>query len=268
MLRSTSAGRRTGGECDSHQRELPRRADGGNGLPTTMPRSPAKVIPSKQTADVFLTIGGMTWSRVETSVRERLCDALETVARVRRSIAASAKVQSMPLVQIVPELWYDIDHESIIDGCAGPIRRGEYTHFAARLPAQTATIADEHILRRVLVHEFTHCFYYMEYAVLFGPDSESNLEGDQWSDADDRKAMVDPTQWFGQADVDEFLYHEGLNYDEKISSNLVELVGKLPTGTPPGRFKISSLAVPDDVHAHILACRAYHRPSAPPPPAS
>jgi hypothetical protein len=130
----------------------------------------------------------------------------------------------MPPIQIVPQLWYTDDGSA--DGCAGPLAGDRFTTFGCTLPAQTATLEDDGILRRTIVHEFSHCFYFLARIVSAADAglktvSESGTF-DQYSDEDDRQIMVTPEDWFGKDDAESMVHHD--NEDgPAIHVNLIAL---------------------------------------------
>jgi hypothetical protein len=136
------------------------------------------------------------------------------------------------------------------------------TVFGCTLPAQTATLADEGVLRSVLVHEFCHCFWWLAEDVKamdaeVTPSDTSRL--DQKSDSDDRYQMVDPRDWFGAHDASRMIYY-GSPEVQQIQDNLRGLIGSLPERhSPPRRFSVKHMTLPNDVQAHVRKLRMTSR---------
>jgi len=207
---------------------------------------------SKRCPEVWLKMGKLAWSQIPLSLESRFLDGLERIARLRDQIGAAAAVSSMPPVEVVPELWYDQDR--CYDGCAGPLIVNGNTVFGCTLPAQTATLEDEGILRRVMVHEFCHCFWWLLEDVKAMDANVTTIDTsglDQTSDSDDRFQMVDPGDWFGVEDANRMIYDDSPE-TQRIRDNLNGLIGCLPERlSPPRRFRVKQVTVPDDVKAHI-----------------
>lgn len=78
------------------------------------------------------------------------------------------------------------------------------------------------VLRRVMVHEFCHCFWWLADevdAMDSGGTTIDTSDLDQNSDSDDRYQMVDPTDWFDVADASRMIY-SGSPETQQIQDNL------------------------------------------------
>lgn len=196
------------------------------------------------------------WSRLPLSLKSRFLNGLERIADLRDNIGAAAAVSSMPPIQTVPVLWYDDDR--CYDAWAGPLIVNGKTVFGCTLPAQTATLEDEGILRRVLVHEFCHCFWWLADEVNARDAGKATIDTgglDQKSDSDDRYQMVDPKDWFGPEDASRMIY-SGSPEAQRIQDNLIGLIGLLPERhSPPRRFSVQQVNLPNDVKAHVRELR-------------
>jgi hypothetical protein len=90
------------------------------------------------------------------------------------------------------------------------------------MPASTLlAVKDDRILRRILCHEYGHCFWYIERLV----DREHTIhdracnrlslaEKIAYQQAKDAHQHADPFKWFGQADAEEFMLTEDSSLDE------------------------------------------------------
>ena len=211
---------------------------------------------SERSRYVWLKTGKVAWSQIPLTLQSRLREGLERIASLRDQIGAAAAVTSMPPVQVVPELWYD--DERCCDGCAGPLIVHGNRVFGCTLPAQTATLEDEDILRRVMVHEFCHCFWWSADEVNArdaGVTTTDTSGLDQTSDSDDRSQMVDPGDWFGAVDANRMIY-QGSPENQRIQDNLRGLIGYLPRRrSPPKRFTVKKVTLPSDIEAHVRRLR-------------
>src|SRR5882724_2655947 len=87
----------------------------------------------------------------------RLLKGVERVASIRAEIASTAKVTTMPPVEIVPYIW--TRERVLICGRVTALRRGDGAYFGVQIPAPTALCTDDAAVRALLVHEFAHWFY-------------------------------------------------------------------------------------------------------------
>ena len=211
---------------------------------------------SKRSPEVWLAVGKLAWSQLPLSLKLRFFDGLERIATIRDQIGAAAAISSMPPIQVIPELWYDNDR--CFDGCAGPLIVNGKTVFGCTLPAQTATLEDAGVLRRVIVHEYCHCFWWLADEVNAMDSGRTTIDTsglDQNSDSDDRFQMVDPKDWFGGEDASRMIY-SGSPETQRIQDNLMGLIGSLPERhSPPRRFSLEHVRLPSDVKAHVRKLR-------------
>jgi hypothetical protein len=131
--------------------------------------SNTKIINTPGSRDVLLRIGNLTWSRLPARLKKELLEGLIRIAGVRADIASQAKVPTMPPVEVIGQIWVKkAPHtdssappvlEGTIDGRASPLRLHREVAFGAQLPALTAICPDASVLRHVLIHEFSHCFF-------------------------------------------------------------------------------------------------------------
>jgi hypothetical protein len=70
------------------------------------------------------------------------------------------QVATLPPVEVRDVIWTDPDVTGIISARAGPISVGSTTRFGVHVAVHVALSDDEAAIRRVLVHEFGHCFFY------------------------------------------------------------------------------------------------------------
>lgn len=67
--------------------------------------------------------------------------------------------------------------------------------------------------------------------------------------------LVDPEDWFGLEDASRMIY-SGSPETQRIQDNLMGLIGSLPERhSPPRRFSLKHVTVPDDVKTHVQKLR-------------
>lgn len=140
----------------------------------------------KRSPEVWLAVGKLAWPQLPLRLKSRFLNGLGRIATLRDQIGAAAAVSSMPPIQVIPELWYDDDR--CFAACAGPLTVKGNTVFGCTLPAQTATLENEGTLRRVMVHEFCHCFWWLTDEVNARDSGGTTIDTsglDQNSDSDD-----------------------------------------------------------------------------------
>src|SRR5262249_51976589 len=54
---------------------------------------------------VWLTCSGAKWSALPTTVKNTLLGGLDRIAKIRADLSGTAKVKTMPPVEVVCELW-------------------------------------------------------------------------------------------------------------------------------------------------------------------
>src|SRR5215469_9666088 len=116
-----------------------------------------KRIYSKTSEEIWLATSPATWSALPLSLKLSLLEGIERVAAARREIAGSAKVKSMPPVEVITEILRSPKNNDPIDRVGSQLLKTRDAMFVGvRLPAPT--VLCEAVLRPVLVHEFAHCF--------------------------------------------------------------------------------------------------------------
>jgi hypothetical protein len=211
-----------------------------------------KRITAKNCADVWLTTSLAQWNRFPFRVKQVALDGLERVGTLRAQIAADSKVQEMPPVEVACEIWGD--YRSRVCGHACLLGN----RFGARLPVSTATARDEVIVRRLLVHEFSHCFFLVMQAVrasLSGTEFELPINPNtDDEDAHDRTLMIDASEWFCEADALNFMYRNDADLGPALDDSFLWWIDYVSTTSPDahpapgGRVKI-----PPGLFAHAKA---------------
>ena len=184
----------------------------------------------------------------------RLMKGVERVASIRADIANTARVATMPPVEVVPYIW--TRGRALICGRVTALRRGDGTYFGVQLPAPTALCTDYGAVRAVLVHEFAHWFYIAtrvvngsEFGVNEGGALDLRNEGLTESDT-----QIKAQDWFGEEDVRRFVQH-GDSKTSAISSQAIGLEAHFYVVSPRLGDTVGSIDISDDVKAHIRSLR-------------
>jgi hypothetical protein len=141
--------------------------------------------------------------------------------------------------------------------------------FGVLVPAAALIVYDDdRPLRRLLCHEFAHCFWLIEKALGTPANGEAQVDeithvresgADDFAIqlAKDRSELAEPKDWFGDWDVENFLY-------EEVDSVSNELLGRrwksrgLPMRAPDIEFAFAGeLACPQEVLDRIEAGSAH-----------
>jgi hypothetical protein len=208
-------------------------------------------VSEKGAAEVFIDRHPVRFPSLPRWVKEGLTRGRDRVEHLCDEIAAASPVHWMPPVRILDVGWRST--EGCIYGRATPLRIGAHTYMGVELPATTVIFADDEVLRAILVHEFTHNFWYYCQMVQSLARGETGMKFtiDPENSEDDASHMVDPKAWFGQGDAERFLFQHDSRLDalnEAIVDKWVVEYG-LPLEHGAKRFQAKSLTAP----AHVLA---------------
>jgi hypothetical protein len=185
-----------------------------------------------------------------TDPLERLLEGVERVASIRADIAATAKVRTMPPVEVVPYIL--IHNGGLICGRVTALGRGEEAHFGVQLPAPTVLCTDYAAVRSLLVHEFAHWFY-IAMRVVNGLESGEDKDGSldlRYDGLADTDTQIDPWNWFGAEDARSFVQH-GDSATAAISNQAIGLEKHFFVVTPRMGHTAGRIDISDDVKAHI-----------------
>ena len=197
------------------------------------------------------------WRRLPTAMREgvRQC-GVQTLESLWRSIGNDAPV-SMPPIWIEPYGWTDPDNVAVRYACATPRKVEDSTLFGVEVPASSVLILDDiRTLRRVLVHEFSHCFWWLSRVYRAISDGKTGIFDDLGIRTDNEK-HINPLDWFGRRDADEFLWYDtpegGCEELAPFSYAFHEkwLKKGLPVKVSELDFSVTEISIPDDVIRHI-----------------
>jgi hypothetical protein len=200
----------------------------------------------------------------------RVRTALETVQiprlqRLRAAIESDAKL-SMPPIQVQPWGWIVPGRKNdTVFAVANPLLVGDGCYrWSALFPCSTLFAIDEDaLLRRVLCHEFAHCFWYIQKCVreikdglwdYYRPVSDSLIESLDDQAARDHLELIIPSDWFGADDARQFLGEYGdPELDAPSRAFRSEWVN---AGLPVRRVRVSIhidglIEIPGEIERHV-----------------
>jgi hypothetical protein len=186
---------------------------------------------------------------------ERLLKGVERIASIRAEIGSTAKVATMPPVEIVPYIW--TRDRALICGRVTALRQGDGAFFGVQLPAPTALCTDRAAVRALLVHEFAHWFYIASRA-FNGSESVENTGGtldlrkERLTETD---TQINAGDWFGEEDARGFIQHGDLS-TRGISRQAIGLESHFYVVSPRLGDTVGNIDISDDVKAHIRRLRA------------
>ena len=156
----------------------------------------------------FLSLPAKVRSMIES-------EGLPRLRRIREAVAADAGLP-MPPVRVEPWGWVSPLQDTVLFAKASLIAvRDNRAQWGAIFPASTLfVVTDDALLRRLLCHEFAHCFWFIAQALtdLTAHDSRWKSDHDLPPEellakqiARDRDELIDPAAWFGEWDARNFL---------------------------------------------------------------
>jgi hypothetical protein len=184
----------------------------------------------------------------------RLAKGVERIAAIRAEIAHSAKVATMPQVEVVPYIW--TRERVLVCGRVTVLRQGGGAYFGVQIPAPTALCTDHGAVRALLVHEFAHWFYIATRVVNGSESGEKeghtlDLRNEGLTEAD---TQINPQDWFGEEDARQFIQHGDLT-TLSISSQAAGLEEHFYVVSPRLGDTVGGMDISDDVRAHIRSLR-------------
>lgn len=121
--------------------------------------------------------------------------AVSRVCHLRERIAADAGLP-MPKIFFYPTGW--MTETGMVYGRVNIHKIAEGHEWCVEIPVATPLmITDDDILRRILCHEFAHCFWFVTKAVTDGKSIPASIP--------DEDSLADPKNWFGGRDAESLL---------------------------------------------------------------
>jgi hypothetical protein len=185
----------------------------------------------------------------------RLAEGVERVASIRAEIAHTAKVATMPPVEVVPYIW--TRDRALICGRVTALRQSDGAYFGVQIPAPTALCTDRAAVRALLVHEFAHWFYIATRVVNGSASREEeggtlDLRNEGLAELD---TQINAQDWFGEEDARRFIQH-GDSATRSISSQAAGLEELFYVVSPRLGDAVGSIDISDEVKAHIRSLRS------------
>lgn len=206
------------------------------------------------------------WDHLPVKIRQGVRGkGIARLTQIREAISVDADLL-MPPIRIAPYCWNSPHTGHIVYGCAHPVSVGQgYFMYGALFPAATLIcVEDDSLLRRILCHEYCHCFY--RYIVLFeaiqnGKESisfEERFAGGTPKARfenivmDDKDMLANPAAWFGVGDAQDFLDETNHLFDE-ISKEIATrwILEGLPTKEFPIQYEENYWHIPLDIEERV-----------------
>jgi len=181
--------------------------------------------PSK-TPDYLIRLVGdpEEWAKIPGNIVQRVETAgLTRLRQAHQNISMAANLL-MPPIHVVPYGWLTPNWQGIIYAHSGPLLVDDGHEIGVLMPVTTPVfVEDDILLRRILVHEFSHCFYLIEQVLLtiasgktvFSvdvPDLDAQERIEYIMNAE-KRTRVNPYEWFSKEDAEQFLESNELVFD-------------------------------------------------------
>jgi hypothetical protein len=197
----------------------------------------------------------MRWRQLPATVRIAANQGCERIRVMRDEMIRASPVGWMPPVRIYPIGWATEDGPAF--GTSRPIRLRGLWYSSALLPVSTVyCVREDKVLRGILVHEFSHCFYEMFAfikAIMAGETSYIvGIPPEKMGDPEyDATRMVKPEEWFGKDDAQVLIQHDDPAFDPPSEFFLSHWVDAgLPLETPSWG-EVGGFNVPGSVLKHV-----------------
>jgi hypothetical protein len=113
--------------------------------------------------------------------------------------------------------------------------------------------ADEVVVRKALIHEFMHCFYYVVQIIEAIDRGDKNLElvsRDIFDAKEDARRMEQPGDWLSEADAPLLTFHDDPVF-APIQDRFAELRSFFPVGVPDlAMFRLTRIGIDRQLAAH------------------
>lgn len=205
------------------------------------------------------------WFKLDKRIRMMVeKEGFGRLERLRNAIALDAGLP-MPPIHVVPEGWSTPGESGgVIFASVRPVSVRDHFQYGVIVPVSTLVIVDDDkLLRRLLCHEFAHCFWNIvqvirevkngEYKRIGIDNGASNQELVERQLIRDKEQLIDPALWFGEGDAKEFM-PESNNQLSKYTLKYIKhwINAGLPTQELDMRLKFDGeLGIPDEIIEHI-----------------
>ena len=212
--------------------------------------------PDKQDVDwVFLTKKQKRWRQFSPVLKENIMIAMKRVQSIRNDIASRSRVSTMPPIEIHDVCWRNPVHSSTIHGKMGFLYIGKHIYIGAQLTAPTILYASEEELTGIMLHEFSHCFYYCRQVVrcvALGIDHFNSGFENAFDEEDELSQLEKPEDWFSAEDCIKFPYWHSTMleaFTEKVYREWIKR--KLPIEVPNLTFSVPEVEIPQCIIENI-----------------
>ena len=217
--------------------------------------------PTRIYNEVSLMGNKLEWNRLGKSINDMVHrEGIARLVRIRDAISKDANLP-MPPIRIEPYGWESPGRDGPIYGACSPIADKINIRWGVKIPVSNlVVINNDSILRRVLCHEFAHCFY-MIIQTIQKPQScdsqeeSSNFDAFERQLLKDSEELIEPGDWFGEWDAEHFTPESG---DDPMLKGITIKFQEhwrnkgLPIKELDMRFEADgTLLVPDEIIEHI-----------------
>lgn len=196
------------------------------------------------------------WAELSPNLKKRLKRGRQDVSNICKLIVRSAKVSTLPPVEIVDQIWMGEDVQR--DGRSSILTIDGKDFIGVQLPAPTAICRDFRLVRAILVHEFSHCFDLIVRALehkdsgltdsldLSVAGKLSSAEEEEW----DKEMLVDPGDWFGDEDVSNFIHWNDDRFQSLLEATSI-VAKELDAKSLSRDVETERLSIPGEIIDHI-----------------
>jgi hypothetical protein len=220
-----------------------------------MAESKQRLPKSTQAGGIFvqLATADPNQPRLPTGLRNAIDKGLTRLRQLRTAISTEAGLV-MPPVIVHPVCWrYD---DGFIYGKTSPIQfdDGHY-EWGVELPAPTVLYVEVDVLRRILCHEYAHCFWYITESIRLSEQGVAEWTtaydgeiGSASQEQSDKGLLADPAAWFGKTDAEQFMG----DYNDPRLNTSTDLIAERwvgagrPTIYPDLRFAADEVLIRED----------------------
>lgn len=174
---------------------------------------------AKSSYPIVMVTRTVQWLRLPKDIRALIIIGQKRIERILREIRHNAKIDYLPPVRVLDYALRNGDN-CVFGKAVVPIKIHDKVLIGIELAAPTAAfVDDEDVLRGILVHEIAHCFYSYYQEIVrdeeFRDESKENLDPNLAENAEimdeaehDKKVMVNPHDWFGEADANSLIHQQ------------------------------------------------------------
>jgi len=222
------------------------------------------MISRKQKGPIQLMGAIEEWRKLGSEILIKLNEyEMPRLEKIRALVENDAKLP-MPPIRIVPYGWES--PTGVIYANIKPIAFGNNNRFTVIVPVSTLFIVDDDIiLRKIICHEFAHCFGWRQQIYIlsdgFTKIPELTTLSPQLTEEQafkkqgeiDSIQLVNPEEWFGEGDAKNFMPEGDHSILEKYTTKFIGywLYAGLPIQTPKARFNCVKISMDIRILEHL-----------------